>query len=209
MTNSTRIYYHNRCLHFTQDVESLLVEDGIENAIIINKKDPFNDFDTIWENFLMCEEDHLVIRVAIEEGLHFLKKKFVLIQAGGGIVRNYKNEMLLIYRLGHWDLPKGKLEKGEDILTCAVREVREETGIQQIDEVVPFQTSYHFYLLKNEMVLKETFWYLMKTADSILISQEEEGIEKAVWVHENNLHQYFQSSYASIQHLIQPYLEQM
>ena len=55
-------------------------------------------------------------------------KHFTHIEAAGGIVENEKKELLFIYRLGKWDLPKGKVEKGESIAETAVREVEEETG---------------------------------------------------------------------------------
>jgi 8-oxo-dGTP pyrophosphatase MutT (NUDIX family) len=55
--------------------------------------------------------------------------KKMIIKAGGGIVVNEQNEVLLIYRRGKWDLPKGKLDDGETIEECALREVKEETGL--------------------------------------------------------------------------------
>ena len=48
---------------------------------------------------------------------------FNIIKAGGGVVNNNKNQILFIYRLKRWDLPKGKLDKGETIRECAEREV--------------------------------------------------------------------------------------
>ena len=54
------------------------------------------------------------------------KQKFKLIKAGGGIVFNENGELLVIDRLGYWDLPKGKKDKGEKMKACAIREVQEE-----------------------------------------------------------------------------------
>ncbi|MEX0639350.1 MAG: NUDIX domain-containing protein, partial [Balneolaceae bacterium] len=56
----------------------------------------------------------------------------IIVEAGGGVVcRNHSGsiQVLLIYRNGVWDLPKGKLEEDESIAECAAREVAEETGI--------------------------------------------------------------------------------
>jgi ADP-ribose pyrophosphatase YjhB (NUDIX family) len=51
-----------------------------------------------------------------------------IVMAAGGLVENEHGEILLIYRKKHWDLPKGKLDAGETLEECAVREVEEETG---------------------------------------------------------------------------------
>src|SRR4051812_48020306 len=59
-------------------------------------------------------------------------KKFTIIRAAGGLVVNDGGEMLFIFRRGKWDLPKGKLEEGEDLEECAVREVEEETGLKNV-----------------------------------------------------------------------------
>ena len=63
-----------------------------------------------------------------KEVIKYLKKKFKVIKAAGGIVQNREKKILFIYRLGKWDLPKGKKDKGEKIKNCAVREVEEETN---------------------------------------------------------------------------------
>ena len=55
-----------------------------------------------------------------------------IIVAAGGLVWNEKNELLMIFRQGKWDLPKGKLDDGETIEECAVREVVEETGLKEV-----------------------------------------------------------------------------
>ena len=110
-------------------------------------------------------------------------KKHKLIEAAGGLVYNSKDEILAIYRRGSWDLPKGKIDKGESIEAAAVREVQEETGIQQLTLGKPLSTTYHTYRLTNgKRVLKKTYWFAMKTTDLDLTPQVEEDIEKAVWI---------------------------
>ena len=52
--------------------------------------------------------------------------KHTLIEAAGGLVYNIENQLLMIFRNNKWDLPKGKLEVGENIQECAIREVEEE-----------------------------------------------------------------------------------
>jgi 8-oxo-dGTP pyrophosphatase MutT (NUDIX family) len=114
--------------------------------------------------------------------LKFLKKKLPVVVAGGGLVYNDKKEILFIYRNKKWDLPKGKIEKGEDIQTCAIREVEEETGIDGLTIKNHITTTYHVFKRNGKFKLKETFWYEMHSSYSgKLVPQENEGIEKVKW----------------------------
>ncbi len=78
-----------------------------------------------------------------------------LIEAGGGVVLNDRGEFLVILRNGIWDLPKGKLEKGEDFATAAMREVEEETGLHGLKMLDPLSSTYHTYNLKGKRILKK------------------------------------------------------
>ena len=109
---------------------------------------------------------------------------FTNIEAAGGIVKNDENKILFIHRLGKWDLPKGKLEPNESLENAAVREVEEETGIENLKLQNFIGSTYHTYRERenNAQILKTTFWYLMKSTDSKeLIPQTEEGITKVEW----------------------------
>ena len=57
---------------------------------------------------------------------------FKVIEAAGGMVYNAENKILFIYRLGKWDLPKGKLEPNELLKAAAIREIEEETGLKEL-----------------------------------------------------------------------------
>jgi ADP-ribose pyrophosphatase YjhB (NUDIX family) len=117
-----------------------------------------------------------------EELVADFKNLFKIIAAAGGLVMNEKDEILMIFRRGFWDLPKGKIDKGEDEPTAAVREVQEETGVQQIDLQEFIVTTYHIYTHKEKRVLKPTYWYKMRTSETTLTPQTEEDIEAAVWM---------------------------
>ena len=124
-----------------------------------------------------------------------------IIIAAGGLVRNSKDETLLIYRRGFWDLPKGKLDPGELIPECAVREVQEETGLKSIELGPLICTTTHTYYDKwlNKEVEKHTHWYAMQSlANDILVPQTEEDIEKIEWVPVNELPQYLLETYPTI-----------
>ena len=107
---------------------------------------------------------------------------YKIVEAAGGVVYNEKNEALLIFRLDSWDLPKGKIDKGESREEAAVREVQEETGIQTLELGDFLTTSLHTYKnRKGKRVLKPTYWYRMTTKETDLTPQLEENIEKAEW----------------------------
>ena len=124
-----------------------------------------------------------------------------IIIAAGGLVQNSKGEILLIYRRGFWDLPKGKLDAGESIPDCAIREVQEETGLKSI-ELGPFIcTTTHAYYDKwlSKEVEKHTHWYAMLSlANETLVPQTEEDIEKIEWVPMEQLPQYLLKTYPTI-----------
>jgi len=104
--------------------------------------------------------------------------------AAGGLVTNPEGQILWIFRRGFWDLPKGKLDEGETIQTCAVREVEEETGIKNIrlHELLKFTNHTYFDTHLNQEVVKRTYWFHMTIpAAQIGIPQISEDIEKIEW----------------------------
>lgn len=126
-------------------------------------------------------------------------KKFTLVQAAGGLVRNEKDEVMLIFRRGKWDLPKGKLDKGETLEQCAVREVEEETGLKNIKLHSPLMVTYHTYHEGSKFILKESHWYLMSIkGEQSLIPQTEEDIHDIKWVKVQDLGNYMKNSFPSV-----------
>lgn len=128
--------------------------------------------------------------------------------AAGGIVMNPKQEILWIFRRGFWDLPKGKLDPGETILQCALREVQEETGLTQIHLNELITITYHDYFdnYLNTQVTKETHWYKMSIQDlQNGIPQTEEDIEKMEWFSLDALEIPMQHTYENIKLVIAAY----
>lgn len=126
-------------------------------------------------------------------------KRFTIVKAGGGFVQNENNEVLMMFRRGKWDLPKGKLDKKETIEDCAIRETKEETGLKHVELVSPLCTTYHTYHEGTKYILKETQWFRMKVSgDQKLTPQTTEQITKLEWVSKNDLEKYMKNSFPSV-----------
>ena len=98
------------------------------------------------------------------------------IEAGGGLIRNPEGQYFFIFRRGNWDLPKGKLDYGENFAEAAVREVEEETGLKS-KILKDIQMTYHTYIYKNSLALKVTKWFLMESNSDQFTLQTDEDID--------------------------------
>jgi 8-oxo-dGTP pyrophosphatase MutT (NUDIX family) len=131
------------------------------------------------------------------------KSNFKIIKAAGGLVKNNSNQFLFIFRKGKWDLPKGKIEKGESLKIGAIREVKEETGLTDVGVQKKINITYHIYRHKEKLVLKETFWYQMQNqGNESLVPQTDEDIEKAVWLSEKEIEPVLMNTYGSIKDVL-------
>ena len=108
---------------------------------------------------------------------------YKILAAGGGVVANEKGEILTMYRRGSWDLPKGKIDKGETKEAAAIREVQEETGLEVV-ELGNFllETNHTYKNRKGKRVIKRTYWYKMTTMETVLKPEIEEDIELCEWM---------------------------
>ena len=124
---------------------------------------------------------------------------FTVLVAAGGLITNPAGEVLLMFRRGKWDLPKGKQDPGEDLETCALREVAEETGLHNISLDNKIIETFHYYPMKNKKVLKHTHWYRMHfTGTELTIPQIEEDIQDLQWIKRENVDKYLKFSYENI-----------
>lgn len=131
-----------------------------------------------------------------------LLQHFTYIQAAGGIVNDEAGNILMIYRRGCWDLPKGKVETGESVESAALREVEEETGIKaEIIGKKPFSV-WHTYDTYGTPMLKETVWFVMKALPGQqTVPQTEEDIAQVQWVPRNQVSELLRESFPSLQYL--------
>ena len=131
-----------------------------------------------------------------------------LIIAAGGIVENEEGKILFQFRRGKWDLPKGKLDKGETIEECAVREVEEETGLINIQLGELIGITKHLYTEHETEIEKETYWFAMKVSgEQKLVPQAEEDITELKWVSEHELQPYLSDTFANIIEIVEKYYD--
>ena len=145
-----KIYFDNKPLFLCDAVDDT-VEPYIhhDDAIFIDELDSHTVKSMIHEMQLEKIHAGVFYHPDLAELKKAFYKKFTIIQAAGGLVLNEKNKLLMIFRRGKWDLPKGKLDKGETLEDCAVREVEEETGLQSIKLISPLIITYQTYFVPS------------------------------------------------------------
>ncbi len=139
-----------------------------------------------------------------EAAKDFIKKKFKVIKAAGGLARK-KDKVLMIYRMKKWDLPKGKKESGEESKETAVREVEEECNVEvKIGKKIC--TTWHTYTMNKSSMIKKTRWYLMDLVDDSRSRPAiEEDIEELRWMTQKEVYHALENSYRSIRFVFEEY----
>src|SRR5690606_4873556 len=187
-----KVFVNNRPLFLTNKIE----KETDFQLFLLNSADIEQLVTKVFENkihkaFLYHPDE--------KEILSTLKSKIPVEKAAGGLVYNPKGEILFIYRNGKWDLHKGGIEKNEGKKEAAIREVEEETGVKNLKIIDRIDKTYHIFKRNGKFRLKITYWYKMETSfTENLIPQEEEGIEKAVWVQANQVAELLENSYENI-----------
>ncbi len=104
------------------------------------------------------------------------------ISAGGVVV--YRNRILLLRRFNNdWVLPKGRKERGEELVDTALREVLEETGVKgEIKEYIG-KINYKYRTMYDDLYVDKTVhWFLMKAINTNTAPQRTEGFKEAVFI---------------------------
>jgi len=173
-----KVFFKDSCFLLTDDQN--LLQEGTHQLI-------HRDFN-LTKAFVrdLLNEPHPFKAILYDEDSEALfsifKSCFLYVKAAGGVVRQ-NNQILMIKRLGVYDLPKGHLEACETIEQCASREVKEECGLQQVNVTAPLTETLHIYYRNDNWFLKKTYWFAMTCPpDSPLIPQTEEDIEEVFWV---------------------------
>ena len=186
------IFINDKVLYLTQNPPNFTVDSSLEYTSI--------HLGDCIDKFMDGPHRSLVINHGELKVLwKAFKKEFKVIHAAGGLVSNEKNEILWIYRHDTWDLPKGKVEKGEDRASAALREVKEECGVTELKLVCPMIKTYHVYYHKGRRILKITHWYKMEAhSDQELMAQTEEGITEVSWLDSVKMERAYENTYENI-----------
>jgi 8-oxo-dGTP pyrophosphatase MutT (NUDIX family) len=200
-----KIYFNDKPLFLCDNIdESIEPYVHHDDAVFIDELDSHTVKSMIHEMQLEKIHAGVFFHPNLEELKKAFFKKFVLVQAAGGLVRNEKDEVLMIFRRGKWDLPKGKLDKGETLEECAVREVEEETGLKNTRLTGPLLVTYHTYHEGTRFILKESHWFSMETkSGQTLVPQAEEDIHEIKWISNGELKQYFKNTFPSVVDVLQ------
>lgn len=204
MSFTRKIYYNNKPLILTTDIGAYIAEHPIA--------DGYMKFEGAFSRNYRLATEHLdkltalgaIVEDESEKALQEeLEKIYKPIDAGGGVVKNERGEILMIFRRGKWDLPKGKRDDGEDMEQCAIREVCEETGLQNVTATSKICDTYHIYTQFKKNLLKRTSWFHMSASSSEQLKpQMEENILEARWIAEKNVGLVLLKSYEAIREVM-------
>jgi 8-oxo-dGTP pyrophosphatase MutT (NUDIX family) len=102
-----------------------------------------------------------------------------------------------------WDLPKGKIDKGESAEDAAIREVIEETGINRLKITGELPSTFHLFMLKDRLALKESIWFRMRCeSNREPVPQLKERITRAEWKSRKIIKKLLPDAYGSIAALL-------
>ena len=195
-----KIYFSDKPLFLCDEMTPEIVAySHHDDAVLIDEFDHHTVNTMLHEMRQPKVHAGIFLHTPLEELRKAFWKKFILIRAGGGLVRNEKGEVLFMFRRGKWDLPKGKQDDGETLEACAVREVKEETGLKEISLEKPLLVTWHTYDDSGKHILKETHWFTMRAAgDQALLPQQEEQITELRWVGKKDFPTMLSNTFPSI-----------
>lgn len=199
-----KVYFNDKPLFLTDTIDAELEPyKHHDDAVFVDEFSPPAINSVIHEMKLQKIHAGILLHSDLQQLKKSFFKKFTLIRAAGGLVVNDDGQLLLIFRRGKWDLPKGKLDPGESPEVCAEREVKEETGLNSATIRKHLITTYHTYDESGKQILKETVWYLMHSPNQpSLEPQINEQILEAVWVPKTQIKRYTSNTYFLIKDVL-------
>jgi 8-oxo-dGTP pyrophosphatase MutT (NUDIX family) len=192
-----KIFFNDRNIFLTDDfTRTFQVKYGLFYK--------FRDIDELAELLdfyrnLKKIENLFVFHTDIEELQKAFRSCFHNVEAAGGVVRNSKGQVLVMFRRGKWDLPKGKLDAGESHERAALREISEECGIKELTLGSRMITTYHSYILDNQKILKRTLWFeIHYTGLAEPVPQQKEEISEIRWFDPESLDLIISNTYNAV-----------
>jgi len=197
MEQMYKVFFNSRVIYLLEKMPDVEGKERDYFCTFQSKDDLMPQLTT----FLKREKkgDLYIYRRPVKKAFDIFSSCFNVIPAAGGLVVNDRNEYLVIFRRGKWDLPKGKAEKHESPETTALREVREECDLEELALDRFLTTTHHIYFLGDKTILKNTNWYLMHYSGSKMPHPEiKEDIEKIIWLPPCRLEEITGNTYPSI-----------
>lgn len=208
MLQKYKVYINNKEIFFGNP-ESAVSKDKNDNTVSLLDRPTTDSLRKAIADFI--SDQHLQQLMIVSENPKELfrefRKDFKEVRAAGGLVRDKDMRILFIFRRGKWDLPKGKIDQDERKKHAALREVREETGLDQLFILGRIAKTYHVYTEKNEQILKKTYWYEMTAINSDkLVPQVEEDITDIRWFEADKLEEVYANTFPLVANLLKEYL---
>lgn len=192
-----KIYFENRCIIICKPEDNTLSDPNAiefhlgEDPDIVSFINMFEISNSLTKVYIPSDD--------VEKTYKLVCSQFKEVNAGGGLVSNKRGDFLLISRYNLWDLPKGHQEKDEKIEVTSLREVQEETGIDELEIRKFICKTDHCYKRDGIWHLKHTYWYDMLYTNPLdLTPQREEDITLATWVAKCKLPLFLKKTYPSI-----------
>lgn len=200
-----KIFFGNRVVFVTDKVtKSFEKNEGLFYKF--SNKDELREILYAFENFTHFTSLYILCKDT-EETMEQIKSFYTILEAAGGIVKRSDGKFLGIFRNGVWDLPKGKVEKGEFYKQTALREVEEECGLKNLEISKRLLDTYHTYNLKGNKILKRTIWYEMfLNRDETPVLQAEEGITDCKWFDTETVSEALKNTYESLRDVYKLFL---
>jgi ADP-ribose pyrophosphatase YjhB (NUDIX family) len=197
MRQGYKIYYNDRVVVLTPKVsKSIEKDDGLFYKY--QSKEEFFELLNAFESFAHINTLNIFYD-RLDELLGLVKSSYTVVEAAGGLVQNKEGAILAIFRRGKWDLPKGKVEKGEFYTQTALREVQEECGLKQIEIGKHLMDTFHIYTENGIKIFKRTVWYNMLLTDDVMpVPQTSEDITEVKWFDYNTIGEVIKNTYASL-----------
>ena len=195
----TTIYFTDRAVVFVtpSEFQAMSDDEAVVGCSDLSRAKILKIFETCNRVVVLCDNPQQTIARFAEE--------FVVKEAAGGVVYNETGEVLMIYRRGRWDLPKGHIDPGETPEECAVRETAEETGVSGAKIVSHLCNTLHAYDVYGVWELQRTWWYAMRSHGRKLWPQTEEDIAMAEWCDEPSVQRNLQATYPTIVQVVEEF----
>jgi len=204
-----KVFFNEKKINFTSTGNVTLNK----YTLIFNENTSVTSIKKWFGSFIESEcRQAFIVHPSPEKVFKKFQSGFTTIHAAGGVViRN--NEILFIFRNEKWDLPKGKVDKGESVENAAIREVQEECGIRNVKIVKPLLPTFHIYpspysKQKNDWIFKKTWWFEMKYQEAFDGKpQREENITKVNWFGTKDFDQVLKNTHENLKQLILLYCD--